>query len=167
MSNTETRLQELLDIKDEQLSQLSEENSILRRQLDFGVDWMLHQRLSPSDDGLPVPRLEFRLVDNTDYHMESVILLVYRSSPGEVSGVPLGYSKTSGGGIRLEHFPREGKVSQALRGSLPRLAHDMYLLIDQLGLPAVVTLDEKHRYQVKQLNPVELVALPTADDAAT
>ena len=54
--STVQRLQELLELKDEQLQAQRDEVATLERQLRFGVDWMLHSYVQGNRDALASPR---------------------------------------------------------------------------------------------------------------
>lgn len=167
-SPAEQRLLELLEHKDEKISELQQELDRAEQTMRFGVDWMLHERSRNDVDELPAPRLQMNLVDNGDFSVESVIALVYREPDGTLCRVPLEYSKRSGGGVDVQSFPTEGALSRQFSGQLPRLAVDLMMLHASMGLPAYVVLDEEHRYLVqdKDFVAVQSVDVATASPAS-
>jgi hypothetical protein len=153
MANTVERLEELLDRKDRELEAVRESNEELERRLRYGVDWMLHGRQDANEDGLPVPRIELCIVDNSRYHVESQVVLVLRERDGSHCRVPLSYSKRSGAGLVLEAYPTKGELSGPLANNLPGVIVDACGYSEQTGLPLFVVLDEAHRYRATALRP--------------
>lgn len=158
---TVARLLELLDLKDAQMSAQEDVNADLRRQLDFGVDWMLHSR-GHRADGLPAPRIQLRLIDNNDHYCESVVELVLAERNGRLSRIPLEYSKRSGGGVDAGPWPEDGEVPERLLrgGNLPGSIHDALFYGEQTGLPVFFVLDESRSYHASSLRPLRLTAVP-------
>lgn len=156
MATALERLEELLDLKDEALDAANQRINELEAQMRFGADWMLHGRESPDESDLPVPRLELTLLENEDYHSEQQVVLVIAERHGKVARVPLAYSKTTGGGVPLEHCATKGELNIHL---LPGLINDGCFYSDKTGLPLYVVLDEEHRYKVEALRPLRVIAL--------
>lgn len=151
-------LTELLAIKEQRISELESELVERERQLEYGVDWMLHARIKPENDSLPVPRLELRILENWDYGLESEVRLVHASRGGRRHGVPLEYSKRSGGGLDVEAFPLSGSLSDAAVRELPGVVNDLCFFGESMGLPAFVVIDETRRYRVTSFRPLRLEA---------
>jgi hypothetical protein len=159
MSNTVERLEELLTLKDEQLSAAQDEISDLQRQLEYTVDWMLHERPDAASDTLPVPRLELRVMENWEYGTETQVSMVIAERGGNLSRVPLGYSKRSGHGMQIDAHPTEGELPAHFVSDLPSIFHDMCFYSENTKLRAFVTLDEDHCYEVVNLRPLKLLAV--------
>lgn len=158
-NSTVSRLQELLDVKDGELQALEEENDALRRQLDFGIDWMRHQYRAP--DTLPVPRIEMHITEDTDCYQEAQVTLVLpqRRDP-ELSRVPLAYSKRSGRPLEQEAYPLTGEVADRLVTALPTLVNEACFLMEKTGIQAFVVLDAERTYRITSLRPLRLTAEP-------
>lgn len=89
------RLEALLDQKDAELDKADRLIEDLRNQI-RGLEngWTRHLQL-PSEQTLPVPRLEMRICGTED-RIEWVYLFVYRHFLGHCEGVPLGQTVSSG-----------------------------------------------------------------------
>lgn len=156
MTPTESRLNELLGLKDEALSQAYRKIEELEREMRFGVDWMMHERLEKAPEDLPAPRLELRLLKNWDFGSEQDVVLVLPERSGGLVRVPLAYSKTSGSGVPVENCPTQGVLPKHM---LPSLINEACYYSETTGLPAYVVLDEEHRYKVEVLRPLRIVAV--------
>lgn len=158
-TSTEERLQELLDIRDAELSAAQEENDQLRRELEFGVDWMLHQHVPAAADSLPVPRIEMHIVDASRCYVESQVSLVLPQRGGrQLSRVPLAYSKRSGASLDIACFPLAGELTERLVNELPNLVNEACFFMETTGIGAYVVLDEEHAYRITSLRPLKLEA---------
>lgn len=155
MTPTESRLNELLSLKDEALSQAHLKIEELEREMRFGVDWMMHERLQTEPEGLPVPRLELTLLKNWDFGSEQEVVLVLPERSGGRVRVPLAYSKTSGAGVPVESCPTQGVLPNHV---LPSLINEACYYSETTGLPAYVVLDHEHRYKVEVLRPLRIIA---------
>jgi hypothetical protein len=160
---TEERLQELLDIRDAELAAAQEENDRLRHQLEFGVDWMLHQHVPVEENVLPVPRIEMHIIEAGTCHVESQVTLVLPMwRDGKLARVPLAYSKRSGAALDIERYPRTGELAERLVGELPNLVNEACFLMEKTGIGAYVVLDEERAYRITSLRPLRLAAAPQA-----
>lgn len=167
MSNVTKRLEELLNLKDEQLEQKDEEicrqSETIRQleyQLEFGVDWMRHRYTKLKDETLPVPRIELMLVVNQDYCQEYRLSLVLSNVGSDVSYVPLGYSKRSGTTLEdLASLPNQENIDVRLLHQMPSLITDGSRQMSALKIPMYVVLSEKHIYQVIDGRPLMLQAV--------
>ena len=153
---TETRLEELLDLKDTQLSEAHGRIDALERQINFGVDWMRHESIQHDHSGLPLPRIEMRVIPCNHYCCEAEVRLALAQRDGRVSFVPLAYSKVSGGSFELEDFPTSGALAARQISGLPGLVNDACFHMEKTGLPAFVVLDDQRRYRVTSLRPLSL-----------
>lgn len=153
------RLEELLELKDQQLQVSQERISELERDLEYSVDWMLHERIKAAEDKLPTPRIELRIVTNTDYYVESQANLVIKERGGLHSRIPLGFSKRSGSGLAVDAFPAEGELSNALINDLPSLLNDACFYSEQTGIPAYVLVDKERHYHITSLRPLKMQAV--------
>jgi len=75
-ASTVQRLQELLEVKDDQLQQQRGEVDALERQLRFGVEWMLHSYVKHERETLASPRIEMHVTENTACYQEVQVTLV-------------------------------------------------------------------------------------------
>ena len=156
---TVERLLELLDLKDEELAQRNETIDNLERQVRFGVDWMLHQRIRGEEDTLPTPRVELHVAVNEDYRQENQVTLVLAERDSSRTRVPLSYSKSSGRQFDVESFPTEGELGHEHIRDLPGLVNEACFYSDKTGIPAYVVLSPERRYKVTSLRPLRLVAV--------
>ena len=95
------RLEELLNTKDRELTESREANGRLERELEGSLDgWRRTEEVV--DDGiLPVPRLELVYVQRDEWRSYKVVYrLVVRHLLDHLYAVPLGCTRTSGGGNR-------------------------------------------------------------------
>jgi hypothetical protein len=159
MTPTIDRLTELLDLKDRQLEEQHEQIATMERQVRDGVDWMLHHRRTPEEETLPVPRLELRIVDNWEHAVESEVCLVVAERDSRISAIPMGYSKRSGAGLRINAYPTAGELPEGHIRELPRVLDDLCFYSEKTALPAFVVLDETHRYRVTSLRPLRMEAV--------
>lgn len=157
--STVQRLQELLEVKDEQLQARRDELATLERQLRFGVDWMLHSYVKGERDALPSPRIEMDITENAAYYQEVQVTLVLPQRDSTLTRVPLSYSKRSGSPLDPESFPSEGELSDKQIGGLPNLVHDACFFMDKTGIPAYIVLGAGRRYRVTSLQPLKLAAV--------
>jgi len=157
--STVQRLQQLLEVKDEQLQAQRDELASLERQLRFGVDWMLHSYVKGERDALPAPRIEMDITENTACYQEVQVTLVLPQRDSTLTRVPLSYSKRSGRALDPESFPTEGELSSDQIGRLPGLVHDTYFFMDKIGIPAYIALGAGRRYRVTSLRPLTLAAV--------
>lgn len=156
---TVQRLQELLEIKDEQLQAGREELATLERQLRFGVDWMLHLNVTGVPDVLPSPRIEMDVTANIACYQEVQVALVLPHRDSTLTRVPLSYSKRSGSPLDPERFPTEGELTIEQTGELPSLVHDACYFMEKTGIPAYIVLGAGRRYRVTALRPLTLAAV--------
>ncbi len=157
--STISRLNELLDKKDEELDTARQANDDLERQIRFGVDWMLHSHHRPSASDLPMPRIELETIDATGHCQEMQVSMVMPQRGGTYTKVPLVYSKRSGPMWDLRQFVTTGELSEIAIGNIPSLIHDACFYMEKTGIPAYVVLDEEHRYEVVSLRPLRLKAV--------
>ena len=161
MARTLKWLEELLDEKTKQLDAAASANEELRRLLEYQVDWMLHTHNESQSASLPAPRIEMRIVANTEWSVETSVLLVLKERGGDATGVPLGYSKRSGSGLLLKAYPTAGELPSAFVSDLPSILNDACYYIEQTSLPGYVVLDAERRYRIHSLRPLVLVAIPS------
>ncbi|KWT98318.1 MULTISPECIES: hypothetical protein [unclassified Variovorax] len=156
---TESRLEELLDLKDVELEEAEERIRTLEREIDFGVDWMRHEPLPRDESGLPLPRIELRVIPNTHYCFEAEVTLALAQRDGSVRFVPLSYSKVSGRALDLEQFPTSGVLPDRQISDLPGLVNDACFHMDKTGIGAFVVLDDRRRYRITSLRPLAMKAV--------
>lgn len=100
--NAMERLEELLDAKDEKISDLEGRLEDLERELNVISGWTRHVEYTDAgkvpNPELPVPRLEVRWQNSLDsgYEVEASYSLVYRHLLGHVVFVPLGVTRRNG-----------------------------------------------------------------------
>lgn len=98
MATMAERLQELLDLRDDELEKEREQREKLERELEESADgWRISEEFE--DDGmLPVPRLEFVYRQIDEWRSYRVTYrLVMRHFLGQMIGIPLGATKIGGG----------------------------------------------------------------------
>jgi hypothetical protein len=156
---TVQRLQELLEVKDEQLQAQRDELATLERQLRFGVDWMLHSLVKAERDALPSPRIEMAITQNTSRYQEVQVSLVLPQLDSTVVRVPLSYSKRSGSALDPQSFPSVGELSSEQIGALPGLVNHACFFMDKTGIPAYIVLGAGRVYEVTSLRPLKLSAI--------
>ena len=156
---TVARLNQLLDLRDAEFEALEAERDELRRQLEYGVDWMLHTRYLAETDTLPAPRVEMTFKSMTDYDTEAEVVLVLDERGMYRIRVPIGYGKRSGARFRVEEFPTTGEVPGNLYSYLPSVLHDACYQMEKTGLQAYIVIDETRRYKVQTLHPLLLVSV--------
>lgn len=92
--NTVERLEELLAIKDGEITTLEEELDELRERLELDSSWMAHR--TGKETPLPVPRLEIRAIQIDEWkEFEWLYCLVYRHTLGELIEIPFGLTRSS------------------------------------------------------------------------
>ena len=158
-ASTVQRLQELLEVKDDQLQQQRDEVDALERQLRFGVDWMLHSYVKLERETVPSPRIEMHVTENTACYQEVQVTLVLPQRDSTLTRVPLSYSKRSGAPLDLESYPTAGELSNEKVGGLPSLVHDACFFMDKTGIPAYIVLGAGRTYRVASLRPLKLAAV--------
>lgn len=156
---TVQRLEELLELKDEQLQAQRDELATLERQLRFGVDWMLHSYVKGQGDALASPRIEMAITENTACYQEVQVTLVLPQRDSTLTRVPLSYSKRSGRSLDAESLPSVGELSDEQIGELPGLVNDACFFMDKTGIPAYIVLGAGRVYQVTSLRPLKLAAV--------
>ena len=156
---TVQRLEELLELKDEQLQAQRDELATLERQLRFGVDWMLHSYVKGPGDALASPRIEMAITENTACYQEVQVALVLPQRDSTLTRVPLSYSKRSGRPLDAESLPSVGELSDEQIGALPSLVNDACFFMDKTGIPAFIVLGAGRVYQVTSLRPLKLAAV--------
>jgi len=159
---TVARLQELLDVKDREMQELEEENDALRRQLDFGIDWMRHQYVPAAEDVLPAPRIEMHITEGANCYLETQVTLVLpQRRDSQLARIPLAYSKRSGRALDDEAYPVDGEVPERLIAELPNLVNEACFFMEKTGVPAFVVLDELRKYRITSLRPLRMAAEPS------
>lgn len=159
MTDSVERLQELLDIKDEQLYQRDDTIRKLKYQLEFGADWMLHQYKQKEDEVLPVPRLHLQQTQNAPQHEEFRLSLVMGGFGSQVTYVPLSYSKRSGNMGLLDRISAKGELTDQEVSAMPNLVIDGAIQMEAMQLPFYVQLDEKRIYKVSSGRPLKMRAI--------
>lgn len=99
MSAIEDHLSELLDAKNAELASLKDKLVELEHQLEQDHRWSLPRNIE-NTPGLPVPRLEFKWTPHPEQGWKSYTVeyyLVKRHLMGELTAIPLGQTKCSGG----------------------------------------------------------------------
>lgn len=162
---TLARLHELLELKDAEAHKLQCEIEELRRQLHYEVDWMLHEKME-GDSRLPSPRLELQAMQLWEQHSEWRVALVLAERSGQLTQVPLEYSKRSGGAeVVPSNYPTTGELPVGLVRNLSSLVNDLCWQHESMGLPAYVRLDNAHIYHVTQARPeLRMIAVPAQHD---
>lgn len=148
-SAVNSRLLELLDAKDRELEDVTEELHEARRMLEYGVEWMLHRRVKEdeTDIELPVPRVEMLLVDDREHSRQWEFSLVHKVRGGNIMRVPLGGSTTHGGNYADMNVPENLDTETNIRELdfiLPGLLHDLCYFAEQSKLPAIISIHDKH-----------------------
>ena len=69
--------------------------------------WTRHRQVT-NDEGLPIPRLEIRWIQQAEYVWVALYCLVYRHYLGQVMAVPIGETILSG----LAAYPLDGDIVQ-------------------------------------------------------
>ncbi len=92
------RMQELMDIKDREVIELRDEIAKRDRER-VDRDWVWARHRVEDMSGLPLPRIELRLVSETSYRQDWELLLVNSEYGDEEYVVPLNASSTSGGSL--------------------------------------------------------------------
>ena len=161
MSDAQTieNLNALLAIRNEQVDKLQAKVDDLKTQIEYGVEWMLQER-GTSDGGLPVPRVELALTEDSGYSQEYAVVLVHQHSDGMFSRVPLAYSRRSGGPLDLSQVPTQGDFEAPRYLSMSNLVVDLFTVMNNLQLPAFVVYDQEHRYEVVGRRPTVLRCVP-------
>jgi len=138
-TKTETRLQELLDKKDEEIQELqgrlAKEDTNIRRlegailQLEGG--WSVPSKDEKDIKDLPLPRLEFRWYQMYETQSENdwsshiaVYQLVFRHFAGNIVSVPLGVTRHSGN-ANFKQPPWEIRVRRSERADVPPTRCDL------------------------------------------
>ena len=155
-TSKEDRLQELLDIKDEQMGELEGRVSELEGQLRFGTDWMFQRRADDNEHPrLPVPRIQMTVfVPENAHYQESEVAMVIRHRDSNITTVPVSYSKSSGRVLDAKRFPLKGALPDDFIGLLPNgILSDACHLSEQTGIPAFVVLDEDRQYRITNMRP--------------
>lgn len=112
MADTIERLNELLDLKDAELEEATEENDRLERELEGSLNgWRRTEEFPDDDINLPVPRLEIVYVQIDEWRDFKVIYrLVTKHLLGHLVGTP--FSQTDcrcGSNVKPDHLPyRDG-----------------------------------------------------------
>ena len=135
MSQALERLEELLDLKDEEIERLQEQLSAAEQRAEANHRWTTHIEV-PTDNhpDLPLPRLELlwddlgERGDGEGYATQIRYDLVYRHYRGHIEHVPMGSSRTS---ARIEKVTQYGKIDLPYRDG----AHILYDMA-HLGIPA-------------------------------
>ncbi len=154
-SAVDNRLLELLEAKDRELEDVTEELREAQRALEYGVEWMLHRKAEVTEVELPVPRVELLLVDNREHSRQWEYSLVHKTRGGNSMRVPLGGSTTHGGNYAELSFPENLDTPENVREFdilLPGLLNDMCFFAEQSKLPAIITIEGMH-VQVTALRP--------------
>lgn len=131
--DTEKRLEELLDKKDDEIRDLERRLKELENAYEF-ADWrlMVHTSLTEQENmGLPIPRLELRYGNGT-YGENCIYSLVYKHACGGIVRVPLSVTTWSG----FHERPKMG-----INGKIYTPIRDGYHITQdyiQLNLPAFV-----------------------------
>lgn len=127
------RLEQMLDAKDERISELERKLEAAEQQINYGVGWARHKEFTQADcpnPTLPVPRLELRW-SRQDGETVCIYSLVYRHLLGDIVFVPLGRTKTSG--ALQDQLRPEGRIHLPFRDG-SHFANEMR----QLGLRGFV-----------------------------
>ena len=134
MSAAEERLLELLDTKDTEIDQLTEQVEELKQLARgrYGA-WTMHEKL-PEDQPLPVPRLEMAWEHEDEWHVVVLYRLVYRHLLGHCVGVPFGHTRVSGSGVQPLRY---GRLDLPFRDGA-HIRHDA----ESLNLPAFLIYED-------------------------
>lgn len=155
-SGVDARLLELLAAKDSELEALREELTDVQRQLEYGVDWMLHTKVcAESGPQLPVPRVELSLDEEHEHARTWSFALVHKVRGGGLVRVPLGGCRSMGASFSERPWPAEVESEEGCREfgqRLPGLLNDMCLFCDQSGLTGIIVVGGMH-VQITQLRP--------------
>lgn len=136
-ASIESRLQELLDIRDEEIRKLERETERLQRELDGSLDgWNTHEILTDPQT-LPVPRLELVWTplgeqESHKWYNRAYQYRLVRATSAGIVAVPLGSGILHGGA---------GPSPPVYSGKFelpPRLGHDFIQDMDKLNLPGFI-----------------------------
>lgn len=166
--DTIARLEELLEAKDEQLTELQEQLDKVVEVEDYHKFKWMHHRIVPNEDdapGLPVPRLQLRYMPNDPdwYSFDVMYELVYKHYEGAISegfnpndpeadrglrAIPLSQTRIGGGG----HPMRHGKLDTPIRDGV-----HIHFDSEQFGgLPKFAIIEGKAVPVDDELNPRKL-----------
>lgn len=141
------RLENLIAEKDREIEKLFDKIE----NLEYRDEWrwrQIRQLTEKENADLPVPRLELRYRDKSEYQHFIDYGLVYRHLMGDIEFIPISCTKIGGKGLLLSMPFRDGA----------HMYNDMY----ELRLPGFV-VDEKDGVQiVKQLSLGDERELPSA-----
>jgi hypothetical protein len=136
-------MQELMDIRDQELEGLR--NEIARRdKLIDDRDWSWCRHRCEDGSGLPVPRIELRMVVDKRFRQEWEILYVTRNYGPEEYLIPFGACNVTSAYQEMSELPGIGESIPGNQWSwLPSLFVDFTKRVLELGLPGLISTRDR------------------------